>query len=579
MPSQDDTIDWAKHRKILRRLWLVEDKKRDDIMKFMAENFNFRATRTQYDRKFREWGWRKNLKSQEWRIIGSQIAQSKNAGKLPSVYINGMLVPEETVWRSTRRHDFPTIKERYCPAPRPKTPGGVYICTPPALASQSSFWDNTPWIQFLRTISGNENPLPNLGRLAANLPDVVRGFLTPVPNSVRWYRASELSWILDRASSSQISPRLPEMSAIIKSFHSDLRALLPDAGPLDQNRMSTESGPIVVKGITGDYISLFVYLVSNNRAGIFTSADLIRSIQNLLGATPTIISYYSQPPTVQATLEHLLAQAVKDGNTLLVKELLRCRIPADVNVRGKRSPDETALQHAVRMAYGDIIRLLLAAGANPDARPSGQKTALQVAVDNGDIEVARVLLEAGADPNYTGKINDTHYSDTALHHAAWRMNTPMVELLLLSGADINSIADVQVTTALYWAAGAGGLDMVNLLLKHGAELNDDLSENLPIAGAARSGNIAIVQRLVEVGADVNLARGPSGKTALQGPAGFGGTFEMVRVLLDAGTDVNARASFRVATALQSAVCSNRIEVVQIILDHGAEVNAPPAIPE
>jgi ankyrin repeat protein len=159
--------------------------------------------------------------------------------------------------------------------------------------------------------------------------------------------------------------------------------------------------------------------------------DLIKSIQNLLQPSPTIISYYNQPPTDQATLERLLAQAVEDENTTLVRELLHCRVPADVNLRGKQCPDETALQHAVRRGYGDIMRLLLKAGANPNARPSGQKTALQVAVDHDDIEVARILLKAGADPNYTEKTDDTHYSDTALQRAAWRMNTRMVELLLL----------------------------------------------------------------------------------------------------------------------------------------------------
>jgi ankyrin repeat protein len=121
--------------------------------------------------------------------------------------------------------------------------------------------------------------------------------------------------------------------------------------------------------------------------------------------------------------------------------------------------------------------------------------------------------------------------------------------------------------------------LVNFLLEHGAEVNDGPSEYLPITGAARAGNIAIVRRLVEAGADVNLAWGPSGETALQKAAGIEGTLEMVQVLLDEGTDVNVRVCLQTGTALQFAVCSNTIEVVQIILSHGADANAPAAIPE
>jgi translation initiation factor 6 (eIF-6) len=67
----------------------------------------------QYDRKFKDWGVRKNLKSKEWRVIKYRVDKSKRAGKQCAVFVGGMLVPSEKLEKEIRRNDFPSAEERW----------------------------------------------------------------------------------------------------------------------------------------------------------------------------------------------------------------------------------------------------------------------------------------------------------------------------------------------------------------------------------------------------------------------------------------------------------------------------------
>ncbi|KAL2797432.1 hypothetical protein BJX66DRAFT_92549 [Aspergillus keveii] len=83
------------------------------IMKIMRERYDFDAKPNQYDRKFKEWGFRKNLKSKEWRIVKSRVEKSKRAGKQCDIFVGGMLVPKDKLEKEIRRNDFPSIQERF----------------------------------------------------------------------------------------------------------------------------------------------------------------------------------------------------------------------------------------------------------------------------------------------------------------------------------------------------------------------------------------------------------------------------------------------------------------------------------
>lgn len=110
---------------------------------------------------------------------------------------------------------------------------------------------------------------------------------------------------------------------------------------------------------------------------------------------------------------------------------------------------------------------------------------------------------------------------------------------------------VVIVTAMSYAAFAGVQ----------ATLDDRLIE------AAGRGDTAVVNKLLEKGADVNAN---TGETALTNAA-LGGHLQMVRLLLQKGPDVNAQGGFG-TTALMYAAAKGNLEVVKILLNRGAEVN-------
>jgi hypothetical protein len=68
------------------------------------------------------------------------------------------------------------------------------------------------------------------------------------------------------------------------------------------------------------------------------------------------------------------------------------------------------------------------------------------------------------------------------------------------------------------------------------------------------------------------SRDEAGKTALHWAA-HGGQLGIVKVLVEAGADVNAGDQFTKKTPLQEAATKNHIEVARYLIDHKADVNA------
>lgn len=98
------------------------------------------------------------------------------------------------------------------------------------------------------------------------------------------------------------------------------------------------------------------------------------------------------------------------------------------------------------------------------------------------------------------------------------------------------------------------------------DLNSDL------CSAAMKGDTAVVQALLDKGADVNaIFNGPLGQTVLI-LAAEAGHNEIVKMLLAKGADVNMKTKYG-STALMCAAESGQTEIVKILLDKGADVNA------
>lgn len=214
----------------------------------------------------------------------------------------------------------------------------------------------------------------------------------------------------------------------------------------------------------------------------------------------------------------------------------------------------TGTQFAIMNQHYDLAALLLEKGANPNTADNTGMTSLYAAVDmisfRSDIgrptrpsldtltalDVVKLALKRGGDPNARLRkptIGRHHgFSDaslgegaTALMRAAKSNDIDTMRLLLDAGANpslgmTNGSNPVLLIAATRGGPGPNGADKViaslKLLAERGADLNGKLTRggDTALLAAAKSGSNAVVQTLVELGADLNI-KDSSGKTALE----------------------------------------------------------------
>ena len=109
-------------------------------------------------------------------------------------------------------------------------------------------------------------------------------------------------------------------------------------------------------------------------------------------------------------------------------------------------------------------------------------------------------------------------------------------------------------------------------IEAGADVNakDDIYGITALMWAAMNGRSEVVKILLDAGADVN-AKTEGGTTALM-LAAFLDNTEVAKILLNAGANVNARTKDG-RTALIEAASEGRVKIVKTLLDAGADVNA------
>ena len=277
-----------------------------------------------------------------------------------------------------------------------------------------------------------------------------------------------------------------------------------------------------------------------------------------------------------------LHEAVEKGDAEIVKILVAAG--ADVNAEGFMG--HTPLILAAEEGATEIMRILLRpgldAGTSADGEdkeaastPSIGSGALFTAIENDDVEMVRLLVEAGADVNAAEGFG----GNTPLHEAVEKGDAEIVKILVAAGADVNAEGFMS-RTPLTLATEEGATEIVQILLGPGPEAGTSADEEDKEAASAPSigsgalftaienGNVALVRLLVEAGADVNAAEGFGGNTPLH-EAVEQGDAEIVKILVAAGADVNAEG-FMSRTPLTLATEEGATEIMQILLGPGPE---------
>ena len=86
-------------------------------------------SKAQYERRFRKWGFRKNLKRNEWQLIGTKIERRKQAGLESQVYVFGEALSDDKVQKEISRYKVASKEKRSCS--NGPLPEGVTIQCPP----------------------------------------------------------------------------------------------------------------------------------------------------------------------------------------------------------------------------------------------------------------------------------------------------------------------------------------------------------------------------------------------------------------------------------------------------------------
>ena len=151
-------------------------------------------------------------------------------------------------------------------------------------------------------------------------------------------------------------------------------------------------------------------------------------------------------------------------------------------------------------------------GTDVNKSDSDGDTALHEAAGVGHIEIVRALLEAGAGADVR-KLDK--YDDSPLSNACKGKHFEVFRALVEAGGDVNKL-DSGGFTALHHASEYGLTEGVRYLcVERGADVNKSTTGwgNTPLTLASRNGNVEAVRVLLEAGADVNK-RDSEGRTPL-----------------------------------------------------------------
>jgi cytohesin len=319
--------------------------------------------------------------------------------------------------------------------------------------------------------------------------------------------------------------------------------------------------------------------------------------------------------------ETALLLVARTGNVGAAKLLLEHGAAVDAR---EAWGGQTPLMWAAARRHPEMIELLIASGAAADARSTvrdyqrhvqaegrpksldtGGFTPLLYAARENCIACVDALLKHGADidlPDPDGV--------TPLHVAVMNANWDLAKRLIDAGADVNQW-DIYGEAPLFTAVGqrsrtdggrasidppnaTDGMTILNMLLERGANPNMQLffrpanvrgptntRGSTPLIRAANGNDREVVELLLAHGADATIYmadRQTPIHAVLAGRAGEKDAIELIKLLHDAGTDVNPVAlvvhmeEVRGGSALHYAVRKRYQDVMRLLASYGIDMN-------
>ena len=217
-------------------------------------------------------------------------------------------------------------------------------------------------------------------------------------------------------------------------------------------------------------------------------------------------------------------------------------------------PGSTALHFASRNGFVGIVRTLLAHGATVDSKDAKDATPLHHAIINDQTEVVRVLINANADLSSTvwsAKYRSLQQDgfETYLKRPARRSllvtavkveSVNMISLLIEAGVDVNEHEEFWLSPLFHAVSRLRGTAMIEVLTKAGANPNvldrQGLSLLMEACGRRHWDRIDDVKLLLDAGAEINYTANVFFRSAL-GIAQYEGKPNIIQYLVERGADL------------------------------------------
>ena len=248
------------------------------------------------------------------------------------------------------------------------------------------------------------------------------------------------------------------------------------------------------------------------------------------------------------------------------------------------SPDQSPLMVAVRArrpvgrgadgkvewayALGDeevawAVRVAVAMGADVNRQLFEAWPLMTHCARRGCLEAVKACLEAGAEVDAPGGVHGGWW--TALVHAARGGHEAVVEALLEAGASAKVGPDGEDLTLATVCEGHPTPGIVRRLVEAGADVDSRCYGRPALNHAAHHGNVAVMEVLVELGADVT-ATDETGRTAIHWAANG----EVVQWLAARGLSIHGNSGED--SPLHCACKDGRVDAVRALIELGSGVN-------
>lgn len=279
-----------------------------------------------------------------------------------------------------------------------------------------------------------------------------------------------------------------------------------------------------------------------------------------------------------------LAVEKSSDDTGLIKSLLLRG--ADVKIKNKNGV--TALMHAVIKDNLEVAQLLIDAGADVNCQDESNRTLLHMALEDSgkNLSMAKLLINSGVNVNVKDKSGRI-----PLHLAAANSNdASFIRDLISRTAGVDHKTDTG-DTALFFALRRNNIDTAKVIIKYTKNLNlQDKNGETALHLASYSHKVndpELTEDLLSRGANVEL-KDNDGFTALHSALFYTcwinamagevvieheRNLEVLKILLNAVTDVNSQNGLKRTYLHLVALLKNHLSLLHNLLSRGADVNA------